>query len=159
MGKPEEMNREDLSTDRRIIWECILGKDGGKLRTGLIWLRIGTSDGLLWTRQWTFGFHKRHGIAWLAEWLTASQHGLWSMQLVKNSSLGRTQWPWYLRGVWSWTARTLGPWVRIPQEAWVSAFFWVVLSSVVRGHARGRFPTQGFLPKCLNNSSSSWKNT
>jgi len=26
--------------------------------TGLIWLRTGTSDGLLWTRWWTFEFHK-----------------------------------------------------------------------------------------------------
>jgi hypothetical protein len=26
--------------------------------TGLIWLTVGTSGGLLWTRWWTFGFHK-----------------------------------------------------------------------------------------------------
>jgi hypothetical protein len=26
--------------------------------TGLIWLRLGTSGGLLWTWWWTFGFHK-----------------------------------------------------------------------------------------------------
>jgi hypothetical protein len=30
-----------------IILECILRKYGGKLWTGLIWLRIGTSCGLL----------------------------------------------------------------------------------------------------------------
>jgi hypothetical protein len=28
---------------------------------GLIWLRIGTSGGLLWTQYWTFGFHKMPG--------------------------------------------------------------------------------------------------
>jgi hypothetical protein len=30
-------------------------------RIGLRWLRIGTSGGLLWTRYWTFGFHKMLG--------------------------------------------------------------------------------------------------
>jgi hypothetical protein len=32
----------------------------------LIWLRIGTSGGLLWTWYWTFGFHKMLGISWVA---------------------------------------------------------------------------------------------
>jgi len=27
---------------------------------------IGTSGGLLWTRWWIFGFHKRRGIFWLS---------------------------------------------------------------------------------------------
>jgi hypothetical protein len=36
--------------------------------TGCIWLRIGTSGGLLWTRWWAFGFHKMRIISWLAEW-------------------------------------------------------------------------------------------
>jgi hypothetical protein len=34
---------------------------GWKMRIGLIWLRIGTIAWILWTRQWTFGFHKRWG--------------------------------------------------------------------------------------------------
>jgi hypothetical protein len=34
---------EDLDTNRRIILKRILKKEGGKLRTGFIWLRIGTS--------------------------------------------------------------------------------------------------------------------
>jgi len=39
---------EDLDVvDRRIISECILGKESGIVWTGFIWLRIGTSDGLL----------------------------------------------------------------------------------------------------------------
>jgi hypothetical protein len=33
---------------------------------GFIWLKIGTGGGLLWTRWWTFGFHKMWGIPWLA---------------------------------------------------------------------------------------------
>jgi hypothetical protein len=45
----------------------------------LIWLRIGTSGGLLWTRYWTFGSHKMLGIFWVAAQLAASQEGLSSM--------------------------------------------------------------------------------
>jgi hypothetical protein len=53
---------------------------------GFVWLRIGTSGGLLWTQKWTFRFHKRRGISWLAEWLLASQ-GLCSMsQFTKGLS-------------------------------------------------------------------------
>jgi hypothetical protein len=46
---------------------------------GLIWLSTGTSGGLLWTRYWTFGFHKILGISWVAAQLAASQEGLSSM--------------------------------------------------------------------------------
>jgi hypothetical protein len=40
---------EGVGVDGRIILEWILEKQGGKLWTGCIWLRIGTSSGLLWT--------------------------------------------------------------------------------------------------------------
>jgi hypothetical protein len=46
---------------------------------GLIWLRIGTSGGLLWTRYWTFGFHKMLGDSRGAAQLTAPQEGLSSV--------------------------------------------------------------------------------
>jgi hypothetical protein len=46
---------------------------------GSIWLRIGTSEGLLWTRWWTFGFHKMPGSSWVAAQLAASQEGLSSV--------------------------------------------------------------------------------
>jgi hypothetical protein len=36
-------------------------------------LRLGATDGLLWTR-----FHKRRGVSWLTEWLLV-QEGLYSM--------------------------------------------------------------------------------
>jgi hypothetical protein len=45
-------------------------------------LRIGTSGGLLWKRQWTFGLHKVLGSSWVAVHLSASQQGLSSMKLV-----------------------------------------------------------------------------
>jgi hypothetical protein len=55
---------------------------------GFIWLRIGTSGGLLWTRQWTFGFHKTLGSSWVAAQLAASQEGLSSMsEWVPHSKL------------------------------------------------------------------------
>jgi hypothetical protein len=49
--------------------------------TGLIWFWIGSNGGV-WTRQWTFGFHKRWRISWPAERLLVSQEGLCSMKLV-----------------------------------------------------------------------------
>jgi hypothetical protein len=38
---------EDIGVDGKIALEWILEKDCGRLWTGFIWLRIGTSDGLL----------------------------------------------------------------------------------------------------------------
>jgi hypothetical protein len=49
--------------------------------TGFIWLRIETSDGLLWIQQWSFGFHRTLGFyTWLRK-LQASQ-GPNSMELI-----------------------------------------------------------------------------
>jgi hypothetical protein len=36
---------EDLGVDGKLILELILEKDGGEVRTGCIWLRIGASGG------------------------------------------------------------------------------------------------------------------
>jgi hypothetical protein len=56
---------------------------------GLLWLRIGTSGGLSWTRYWIFGFHKCWEVLeWLHNW-----------RLLKNGSA-----PWvskYMEGVQS----------------------------------------------------------
>jgi hypothetical protein len=41
---------ENLGIDDRLILEWILGKYGWKVWTGCIWLRIGTSGGILRTR-------------------------------------------------------------------------------------------------------------
>ena len=59
----------------------------GEAWTGLIWLRTGTGRSRLWMRSRTLGFHKIRGISWLAKDLLASQEGLCSMELVKNSRL------------------------------------------------------------------------
>jgi hypothetical protein len=45
----------------------------------LIWLRIGSSGGLLWTRKWSFGFYKRLENSRVAAQLAASQEGLSSL--------------------------------------------------------------------------------
>jgi len=39
---------EDLGLDGRIILEWILGKWGGRLEAGCVWLGMGTGGGLLW---------------------------------------------------------------------------------------------------------------
>jgi hypothetical protein len=40
-------------------------------RTGFGWLGIGSSGGLLWTRWWIFGIHKKAWI-FLISWVTMS---------------------------------------------------------------------------------------
>jgi hypothetical protein len=46
---------------------------------GLIWFRVGTSVGLLWTRKWTFGFHKMLGSSWVAAQLAVFEEELSSV--------------------------------------------------------------------------------
>jgi hypothetical protein len=50
--------------------------------TGLIWLRIETSCGLLQIWLWTSWFYNMWGISWLAVELLASKDGLCCMELV-----------------------------------------------------------------------------
>jgi hypothetical protein len=46
VGKPERKNHSKcLGVEGKTILERILGKYGGKLWSGCIWLRIGTSSG------------------------------------------------------------------------------------------------------------------
>jgi hypothetical protein len=60
----------------------------------LIWLRIGTSGGFLWTRQSTSGIHKMLGSSWVAAQLEASQEGLSSMsQWIQTSYHKRPSLP------------------------------------------------------------------
>jgi hypothetical protein len=81
VGKPE--GRRPLWRPRR-RWEdnikMHLREVGWEAWTGLIWLRIGTGGELLWTRLWTFGFHKMRGISWVAQEVLASHEGLCSME-------------------------------------------------------------------------------
>jgi hypothetical protein len=70
--------------------------------TGLICLRIGTGGRLLWTRWWTFIFHKMWGVRWPSEDLLASE-GLCLMVLAgrcferPSSALQRrTSWTYFM---------------------------------------------------------------
>jgi hypothetical protein len=58
---------------------------------GLVWLRIGTSGGLLWTRKCTFGFHKMLGSSWVAAQLAAPQEGFSSV----SDWVSRLCWIWF----------------------------------------------------------------
>jgi hypothetical protein len=67
---------EDLGGDVKIILKRILGKQGGKVWTGCIWLRTGISGGLLRTLSWTFGFHRRPTMFLPAKRLSVLKKGL-----------------------------------------------------------------------------------
>jgi hypothetical protein len=48
IGKSEgKIHSEDLCVYRKIILKWVVEKEGGKLRTGFIWLGIGASGGPL----------------------------------------------------------------------------------------------------------------
>jgi len=66
----ETWRKRPLERYRRgweIILKWILKKWDGGAWTGLTWLRIGKVGRLLWTRQWTFRFHKMRKMSWLVE--------------------------------------------------------------------------------------------
>jgi hypothetical protein len=73
-----------LFSSQRRPTKWILGRQDGVVWISLIWLRTGTSDTLLWTRQWTFGFHKTLGNSRVAGRLAASQELLNSMELLRD---------------------------------------------------------------------------
>ena len=59
----------------RSIWEggCYSSRYSRRkmgAQTGLIWIRIETSSGLLRKRPWTLEFNKSHGVSWISvDWL------------------------------------------------------------------------------------------
>ena len=64
-------------------WHCFILYHV-RVWTWLIWLRIETGGGHLWMRQWTFRFHKKWRISWLAESQFTFQEGLCSMGWVSE---------------------------------------------------------------------------
>jgi hypothetical protein len=77
LGRPRHRWVDNIKMDLRDIW------------IGLIWLRIGTNGGLLWTRRWTFGSHKMLGSSRVAAQFAASQERLSYMsEFVINSISG-----------------------------------------------------------------------
>jgi hypothetical protein len=63
----------------------------GVAYSGLIWLRIRTQWGLLWTRYWTFRFRKMPRSTWVAVQPADFRKGLSSMELV-NLLVGKAQY-------------------------------------------------------------------
>jgi hypothetical protein len=60
---------EDLGTDGMIIFKWILGKYGGKVWTGCIWLRLGTSTGSCEHENESLGFVKGGEFCdWLSDY-------------------------------------------------------------------------------------------
>jgi hypothetical protein len=89
MGKPE--GKRPLARPRR-RWE-----NGIKMQwSGFSWLRTGTSDGLLWTRWWTFGFWCHGVVIWRFFWTrekryTQMKHVFFVCSLVIKKLIGFTQ--------------------------------------------------------------------
>jgi hypothetical protein len=59
----------------RGAYNILVGRPEGRRPLGRVWVcgfdsfgsGWGQVRGLLWTRYWTFGFHKMRGISWIAE--------------------------------------------------------------------------------------------
>jgi hypothetical protein len=71
-----------------------LNGKGLKLWMGFIWLRIGSSFGLLCIWWWTLEIHKRRGRPWLAERTKPSQEGLCLLIGVKWAEVSCLCVPW-----------------------------------------------------------------
>jgi hypothetical protein len=84
-----------------IILKWIFHKQGAREWTELIWLRTESTDGLLWTREWTFCFHKmpvfltyfsfkvkwRPVVYYLTERLLPCQQGICAMEFMSDTDL------------------------------------------------------------------------
>jgi hypothetical protein len=72
LGRTKRRWYDSIRMNRREIW-----KYGAKMWTGFIWLRIGTSDRLLWTRLMAFVIHKVGNFLTTSDYLASE--GLCSM--------------------------------------------------------------------------------
>lgn len=74
----ERDHLEDISVNGKIILEWIIMNQGGKLRTGFMWLMIRTSGWLLWKLLYALGsIRNRDFLDWLSEcWLLKKDSGI-----------------------------------------------------------------------------------
>jgi hypothetical protein len=83
---------ENMRFSQRRLWTVvpsgrIFEKYHGVVWTGLIWLRVGASSGLMWTRGWNLGFHETLRNSWICERLLASQERLAFLEMAEFSLL------------------------------------------------------------------------
>ena len=78
----KRVNSKDLGIGRRIILQWILIAS-----TGLVWHTLGGSGGLFLSPNWTSKSHKKWGISWPTEGLSASQDGLCLVSYSLDSTL------------------------------------------------------------------------
>jgi hypothetical protein len=83
--KERQLGRHTRRWGDKIKWN--LENKDGMVWTGLIWLRIGTSRGLLWTQQWKSGFHINLE-RFFSSWATG---GFWRMNRLQVVHGGMTQ--------------------------------------------------------------------
>jgi hypothetical protein len=86
LGRPRSRWEDDITMDlQEMRWSAW---------SGFTWLRIRTGGGLLWMRQWNFGFHKMRRISCLAEELLAFSrtpfHGV--AEITHNGGEGRMKY-------------------------------------------------------------------
>jgi hypothetical protein len=74
-GEERKETTSKTNTGGWIILGWTSEKQNGVMWTGLVWLRIGTSGGLLWMCLWMFGFYKMLGSSRVAAKLAASREG------------------------------------------------------------------------------------
>jgi hypothetical protein len=72
----------DLVLNGRVVIKWILKMSGVRVWNAIIWPRIVSNGGLLWTRYLTFGLHEKGRISRLAERVLASQEGMCSIVLA-----------------------------------------------------------------------------
>ena len=126
-GNMKETGHLDhVDVDWKIILKWILRNFPGRAWTAFICVTTGTIVGLLWTRQWTAGFHKMWGntlTGWGRKCLLIknnSDGGGFRLVIVcwDRRKNGWCRWPCSLKRR-SEAVRLLGLWVRILLRVWM----------------------------------------
>jgi hypothetical protein len=111
--------RDNIKMDLISVW------------TGFMWLRIGTSGGLLWTQQWTSELYKTMDISRVAEQLLDPQDG--QMPLGKP----RSRWKDSIKLDFREVVQNRAPWRALVST---TVNFWVVWNG---GHFDSSWATTG----------------
>jgi hypothetical protein len=80
----KERDVKDLQYRMETTLKWILQKKGGRVWWRLIWARIESSVGPWWTQYWSFEFHKRLGMSWVAVQMLAYQEGVFMFSFLNS---------------------------------------------------------------------------